>query len=355
MTDPILDTIIFLARYRRAPVEATAAFRSMKHNSDILPKLQTQLEAISAAHGRIRDVIYDVQGIRDDGVDVVVRIPPTEIDSTPPLIGFQVKSYGDMMKPDYLKDLKAQHSDATRKVQGLAYYFIMLCTDIKKHRERVRSVEAEFKSTASVEVIEPQFAYTLLQHPETRIDAIVKRMVESSDLVFKDALREVAAFDSPSTRALVVYLVVQSVLQGRFEFYHDQLLKDRILEQIYTELREKQAHQLEEYQEKQESEIEDDEEDAAPEETDEDDDWDDDFDDEDEEPAQILEFQAQLAVDLDLVDTGVLKQDFNSGAFLLQSEDLRAVSAVISDAIARFGYSRSELMNFAFDVMGVRD
>jgi hypothetical protein len=113
MTDSILDTIV-LARYRRAPVDATAAFQRMKHNSTILPKLQTQLESILNAHGRFRDVIYDTQGIHDDGVDAVVRIPPTESDGTPKLIGFQVKSYDDMIKPGYLKDLKAQHSDATR-------------------------------------------------------------------------------------------------------------------------------------------------------------------------------------------------------------------------------------------------
>ena len=51
-------------------------------------------------------------------------------DRTPQLIGFQVKSFNDMKNAGYLRDLKAQHSDAIRKVQGLVHYFIMLCTDI---------------------------------------------------------------------------------------------------------------------------------------------------------------------------------------------------------------------------------
>jgi hypothetical protein len=82
MTDPILETLIFLLRYRRAPVDATAAFKLMKHNSDILPKLQTQLESMLNAHGRFREVIYDTQGIRDDGVDLAIRIPQTDSDGT---------------------------------------------------------------------------------------------------------------------------------------------------------------------------------------------------------------------------------------------------------------------------------
>ena len=355
MIDPILDTIVFLARYRRAPADATADFRRMKHNSDLVPKLQTQLESMLNAHGRFREVIYDTQGIHDDGVDAIVRIPQADSDGSPRLIGFQVKSYDDMNKPGYLKDLKAQHSDATRKVQGLEYYLIMLCTDIRKHRDRVRSVTNEFRSTPNVEVIEPQFACTFLQHPGTRIDAIVKRMVESSDMVFKEAQREIAAFDSPSTRALVVYLTVQSVLCSQFEFYQDQLLTDLVLEQIYTQLRERQAEQLAEYEEKRALAAKEQVEEDEPAEDEDEWDFDDeDYEDEDEEPVQMMDFQDQLAVDLDLIEA-VASQDSNSGAFQLQADQLRASSAVIADAIARFQYARAELMNYALDVMGIRD
>jgi hypothetical protein len=53
--------------------------------------------------------------------------------------------------------------------------------------------------------------------------------------------------------------------------------------------------------------------------------------------------------------TGVVRQDSSSGTFHLQGDQLRASSAVISDAIARFQYTRQDLMNYAFDVMGIRD
>jgi hypothetical protein len=359
MNDPILDSILFLARYRRAPVEATAAFRRMKHNSDILPKLGTQLERVLAAHGRFREVIYDTQGIHDDGVDALVRIPSPDPDNTPQLIGFQVKSFDDMKNVGYLKDLKAQHSDAIRKVHGLLHYFIVLCTDVTQHRDRIRSVEGEFKSTPKLDIIEPQFAFSLLEHPETRIDAIVKRMVESKDLVFRDALVEVAVLDSPTVRALVVYFVVESVLNRQFEFEQAQLLNSRILENIYTELREKQKQQSAEYRARQQNEEQDDRSDAEDsdgEDNDAEDDWDDDeVSEEEEEPVEILDFQDQLAADLDSVDTSFLRQDSRTGNLCLERNDLRALSAVIADAVARFRYDRKELMDFAFDVMGIRD
>jgi len=358
MNDPIFDSILFLANYRRAPLEATAAFRKMKHNAGILPKLQTQLELVLNAHGRFREVIYDTQGIHDDGVDALVRIPSSDPDGTPQLIGFQVKSFDDMKNAGYLKDLKAQHSDAFRKVQGLVHYFIMLCTDIAEHRDRVRSVEGEFKSASNVTVIEPQFAYSLLHHPETRIDAVVKRMVESKDLVFRDAFNEVASFDSPTVRALVVYLVVESVLKRQVEFQQGQLLGDRILEDIYTELREKQEQLLAEYRLRQQEQLDSDldEEEDVQEEGDEDDWEENDFEDEEEEePEKILEFQDQIAADLDSVDTGFIQIDSRSLTLQIEPSDLRALTAVITDAVARFRYDRKELMDFAFDVMSVRE
>ena len=48
-------------------------------------------------------------------------------------------------------------------------------------------------------------------------------------------------------------------------------------------------------------------------------------------------------------------RDPDSGTFHLEVNQLRASIAVVADAIARFQYSRSELMNYAFDVFGVRD
>lgn len=79
-------------------------------------------------------------------------------------------------------------------------------------------------------------------------------MVESQDLVFREALNELAGFNSPTIRALVLYLVVESVLKGQFEFQQTELLGDPILHEIYSGLRENQKQALAEYGYKQENE-----------------------------------------------------------------------------------------------------
>ena len=183
-------------------------------------------------------------------------------------------------------------------------------------------------------------------------------MIESKDLVFRDAFNEVAAFDSPTARALVVYLVVESVLKRQVEFHQSQLLADRVLEDIYTELREKQEKLLTEYRltQQQEDLHVDIIGEEVQEETDEED-WEHDFDEDEEkeEPEKILESQDQLAADLDSVDTGFVQLDSRSSTLQIDPSYLRAMTAVITDAVARFKYDRRELMNFAFDVMSVRD
>jgi hypothetical protein len=184
-------------------------------------------------------------------------------------------------------------------------------------------------------------------------------MVESSDFVFREALREVTAFESPSARALVVYLTVQSALHGQFEFYQDKLLTNLILERIYSELRERQAEQLQESNQKKalaaEERIESNEDTEGVDGDFDEDEFADEGEEKEEEPVQMLGFQDQLAADLDLIEAGVVRRDSSSGAFHLQVDQLRATSAVISDATARFQYTPPELINYAFDVMGIRD
>jgi hypothetical protein len=158
MSETIEDSVRRLLRYQRAPDKATRTVRHWKHNADILPKLQGQLEMLLAAYGKFEPVVYDTQGIRDDGSDIVLRCRQTKEDKAPELICFQVKSFDDLAKKTYMQELKAQRDDSFRKVMGMTYYFLMLCTDVQAHRDRVRLIAAEFRSADRTEVIEPAFS-----------------------------------------------------------------------------------------------------------------------------------------------------------------------------------------------------
>jgi hypothetical protein len=132
--------------------------------------------------------VYDTQGIRDDGSDVVLRVSGNDAQGVE-LLGFQVKSFDDLEKEGYLQNLKAQALESLNKIKGLCKYFIVLCTDPKAHKKTIRLVESEFKTTKGTEVIEPEFAYTFFFMPKTRVEAIVKRTMEASSDVDEEELK----------------------------------------------------------------------------------------------------------------------------------------------------------------------
>ena len=346
MPETIQDSITRLIRYQRASADATKLFRSWKHNSDILPRVQGQLETLMIAYGKFQPIVYDTQGIHDDGSDIVLRYRPEDTERDFELIAFQVKSFTDLEKKTYMQELKAQRDDSFRKVFRLRYYFVLLCTDGKKHQERVRNVMAEFRSADKTEIIEPGFALTFLTHPSTRVEALVKRAMESGDLVFRLAL-ESLELPSPSARALTIFMVVRSVLTGLLRFNVDEFSQDPTLRNVYDELRDHQTYLLDQsrqYALEQTTSHDDN--------PDEDEAWEED---EEEEPIQLDYFEGQLAKDLEIMDSDIVDLDPASPNVLLRTGQVRALSAVVTDALARYDYSEPQLMAYMFSLMGVRD
>jgi len=301
------------------------------HNSHLLPKLQLQLEIVLDAYGKFEPIVYDTQGPNDAGTDLAVRYRPKDSDTEDELICFQVKSFDDLKKKGYMQELKAQRDESFRKVKGMVKYFLLLCTDVKEHRERVRYITAEFRDADRTEVIEPSFAYTFLGHPKTRVDALVKRTQEAEDLVFRLAL-ESLELSSPSARALGVFMVVKLVTTGVPTFSVEQLLADFTLRTIYSQLRYQQLAPTEERSDGAWSE-----ENYAV------------------EPIQAGEFEDQMAEDLSLLETDFVKADSASQIVHLQTDRLQALNAVVADALARYEYNDDQLMAYMFSLMGIRD
>jgi len=326
MRESIIDSIVRLLRYQRSPTSVTSRFRTWKHNADILPKLQSQLEMILEAYGKFEPIVYDTQGIRDDGADIVLRYSPEGYSDQQKIIGFQAKSFDDVAKPDYLQSLKAQRDDAFRRVNGLSYYFIVLCTDAKAHKNKIRQIAAEFKIADRTEIIEPAYAYTFLHYPKTRLEAWIKRTLEEGDLVFKLALDGLSLL-SPSARVLVIFLTVKFVLSGSHHYSPDDITADSILKKVYEQLRERQVELLGTDQVVL----------AA---------------DDELEPIQLKEFEQQVAEDIELLE-GLVDVDSDSHDILLLTDQLRPLVAVVADALARYEHTENELMYYMFSAMGV--
>lgn len=347
MTQELLEVYERLLKRQRSPAAATRQFQHWKHDADLLPKLLVQLDAVLAALNKFEPIVYNTQGILDDGTDVAVRYRTSnQGDEERELIGFQVKSYGDLSKPDCMKDLKAQHDDTFRKVRGLSYYFILLCTDAEKHAKKVQNIQAEFRSAERTKVIEPRLVYTFLNSPVTTAEALVKRIRQADDIVFRNALDSLDQ-SSPSSQALAIFLAVKAVLTGERQFSEADVLSASDLRRVYGELRDKQAQLIE-------GALDDNDVSSGFELTEPEDE--DDYGFRDEEPViRIAEFETQITEDLELLETDVIERDSDSNKLILKTEQLRALTAVITDALARYEYTESELMSYMFSVMGVMD
>jgi hypothetical protein len=350
LRDSIQDTITRLIRFQRAPQAVAIAFRKLKHDADLLPRLQGQLETILDAYGKFHPIVYDTQGIRDDGSDVVLRIDGNDTQDVE-LLGFQVKSFDDLEKDGYMQNLKAQALESLNNIKGLGKYFIVLCTDPKAHKRTIRLVEAAFKTTDKTEVIEPEFAYTFLFMPKTRIEAIVMRTMEADDYVFKEALTSLD-FETPTAKALAVFLSVHFVTTGNPHITFAELIKDKALRTMYEELRGRQAEfiastlretdeELEGYEESEEYGQDEDE-------ADEEDDYND-------EPVELEDFEPQLVSDIALLEDAVLESDSSSESYQILTSQMRPLCAVALDALVRYEYNDEQLLAYMFSAMGVWD
>lgn len=82
--------------------------------------------------------------------------------------------------------------------------------------------------------------------------------------------------------------------------------------------------------------------------------FDDDHEEEREEPIQLLGFEDQLVIDLDTMNTAVLDQNNRDASIKFLPDQTRSLNAVITDALARYDYTPNQLIEYMFDVMGIR-
>ena len=177
----------------------------MKHDKDLLPAFQRQLERVLDSYGKLSPITYDTEGFHDQGVDIAIR-RHNEKDEFDSLIGFQIKSTDDLLQRKWLRTLKSQHYESS-VIKGLQQYYIVVCVHEEGHKDRVRKIEGAFKNAPRTKVIEPSFADYFLSLSQERIDAYIRRTLAGGDVVLKKAF-ETVDFASRMTGALLVYLTV---------------------------------------------------------------------------------------------------------------------------------------------------
>lgn len=200
-------TIERLLWYKRASDIATADFSVLQHNRDLCPLLQRKIEDILQRYELHESLVYDIQGRRDEGTDVIVRVGESPEQS---YLCFQVKADYELAEKDLLKTLRSQLVQTQNAYHPLEHYYILLFADEIRRRDQLRDVRQAFVRQPGVSVVSPAFLHTFVHLPDVKVDAYIKSLIGTDDIVYRQATEELSGL-SPTQAAVIVFLLV-----GRF-------------------------------------------------------------------------------------------------------------------------------------------
>lgn len=206
------ETFEELLRLREASEEATESFKNFTHDA-ICEKIQEKINILGDSFIKYESISYIVQGPRDQGVDVLLKIQNN--DEPEKYIGIQVKSHMEIEDRDNTlsKQLKSGYHDARNHYdERLRRYYILLCGDSKKHSKRISAITNEFSKESKVRVIGARHALNFITLSEQTIAAVVDTFLRKEDYVRSTARKEVIEY-SPKELYLVLSCL-SSVLEN---------------------------------------------------------------------------------------------------------------------------------------------
>lgn len=305
-----------LLTLRTRSSEQTASFRGLQHNRDLCPGFADRIDAMLDVYKRHRTDVHDIQGVRDNGVDVLLQYNAE--DGSSQKIGVQLKSFKEIEDArkgrgaSLLQVLKSQYAEAISNL-GIDEWILVLCTDQVQHANTVRSICSEFKQFAKAKVIEPRQALAFYELEPVELASRVSSLLCAEDLVLRKARDEVSRM---SEVALFMLLhVAAAALRGERKISQAAILE---LHSSWESAAEKYIV----------DEIVDD------------DDDDDDFYEGDEEYAGPVSISDALQ---ELEQTNVIQMDEGTG-FDVRPEELPGLCALYFDQVIRADMDRSDLL-----------
>lgn len=198
--------------FARSSREKTSFFMTVSHNLDLCPRYEMKIDQITQAFKKYnKNIVCDVQGFRDCGTDVAVKVSLNKTETEH--ICFQIKSEDDLRGKDYLKDLKAQYFDTRGRYHNLIDYYILLCCDSIRNKDKIRTIVGEFSKEAIVHVIVPEQALTFYHIGVMYIDAVIKAKLGSEDVIFRMSLELVVNL-TPTEKAILFFLIWSKIFNN---------------------------------------------------------------------------------------------------------------------------------------------
>jgi hypothetical protein len=177
--------------------EETHAFEPLRHDRDLCPRFQRNIEVLLEAYAAYFADVHDTQGFNDKGVDVLLRFNDEERGRR--RIGLQIKSWSEIedwklkKAPDFMKTLRNQVYCAQRDA-GCEEVLVVLCADDVRHKKQVRSITADLSNDDQVKIMTPQKALGFFWLDETYIRTLVARTLCKSDPLIRDALEALGSY-----------------------------------------------------------------------------------------------------------------------------------------------------------------
>lgn len=319
MSDFIKKIVYDLLFYKRSSTKETEWFSDKMHNKDLVPQFDIQTNEIIDAFEKYHKISYDTQGLRDQGIDVLLRYSDNKPESeSSQYIGFQIKSENDLHDKGWLTKLKAQVLDAKSHV-NMEDYYIIVCINLNlnKNHDILRNIQAEFAKVEGVHVVRPEFVLTFLKLSSQHIGAYLKAKLSSEDQVYKSA-HELFIDLTPHQGAILIELVVSYYLEAIEEYDLLELQQTSFVQSVYSDL----PNLIIDYYYDE-----------------------DDFDDEFEENKNIENCWNE---DIDSLESKFIEIESRENVVKIKNYEIAALTAITLDGNVRYGYQGKELKNYLF-------
>ncbi|URX63723.1 hypothetical protein KR767_06625 [Luteibacter anthropi] len=179
------EVVAEVVRLRRSSAEDTEKNADYTHN-ELCDILQERLTDIGDCFQKYDQISYVVQGPRDQGVDVLLKLGSA--DEAERYVAFQIKSYSEISdkKQELSKNLKVGLHDAISHYGPcLVQYYIIFFGCTAANWKRLTATTAEFAKDPIVRVIDERYARTLLDLDGATVAAIVDNFLRREDIVLK--------------------------------------------------------------------------------------------------------------------------------------------------------------------------
>jgi hypothetical protein len=221
-----------LVRYAQAEPDETEGFAALRHDSELYPRFLEKTSRILVAYEKYVSIKYDVQGPHDTngGADIVVRYSSDWIsDGEERCIAMRIESLDENRgDDDLLETINADISRAEKDYgERLDRYYLLLCTDQRKHAGRVRAISAKLKAdNTGITVVEPGYAWFFFAMEDAMIDAVTDKLLYPEDYVRCRARDQVAGIGKRKLILLLSCLIHAIEERGGFTVSDDFLMQD---------------------------------------------------------------------------------------------------------------------------------